>query len=125
MPRYMPMDVARVGDRYVLDADLPGIDPATVDIDVDGRFLTIRAERPARAQDGATYLSRERGSGSYARRFSLGQGIDSAAISASYDNGVLSVVLPISEAAKPRKIQVQAATAEVAPVEVAPVEVAA
>ena len=117
MPRYMPMDVARVGDRYVLDADLPGIDPATVDIDVDGRFLTIRAERPARAQDGATYLSRERGSGSYARRFTIGQGIDSSAISASYDNGVLSVVLPISESAKPRKVEVQvAAPAEAAEV---------
>ena len=113
MPRYMPMDVARVGDRYVLDADLPGIDPATVDIDVDGRFLTIRAERPARTDEGATYLSRERGAGSYARRFTLGQGIDSTAISASYDNGVLSVVLPISEAAKPRKIEVQAASAAV------------
>ena len=117
MPRYMPMDVARVGDRYVLDADLPGIDPATVDIDVDGRFLTIRAERPVRAQDGATYLSRERGSGSYARRFTIGQGIDSSAISASYDNGVLSVVLPISESAKPRKVEVQTgAPAEVAEV---------
>ena len=117
MPRYMPMDVARVGDRYVLDADLPGIDPATVDIDVDGRFLTIRAERPTRAQDGATYLSRERGSGSYARRFTIGSGIDTASISASYDNGVLSVVLPISESAKPRKVDVQvAAPAEVAEV---------
>jgi len=113
MPRYMPMDVARVGDRYVLDADLPGIDPATVDIDVDGRFLTIRAERPARAQDGATYLSRERGTGSYARRFTIGQGIDSSAISASYDNGVLSVVLPISESAKPRKVAVQSGASEV------------
>jgi len=115
MPRYMPMDVARVGDRFVLDADLPGIDPATVDIDVDGRFLTIRAERPARTQDGATYLSRERGTGSYARRFTIGQGIDSSAISASYDNGVLSVVLPISESAKPRKVAVQAGAAAVSP----------
>ncbi|MGV3711762.1 Hsp20/alpha crystallin family protein [Pseudolysinimonas sp.] len=118
MTRYMPMDVARVGDRYVLDADLPGIDPATVDIDVSGRFLTIRAERPARSAEGATYLSRERAAGSFARRFTLGQGIDSTAISASYDNGVLSVVLPISEQAKPRKVAVQAAapaeTAEVA-----------
>jgi HSP20 family protein len=106
----------------VLDADLPGIDPATVDIDVDGRFLTIRAERPVRPQEGATYLSRERGSGSYARRFTIGQGIDTASISASYDNGVLSVVLPISEAAKPRKISVQAGAAEASaetPVEVA------
>lgn len=116
MPRYMPMDVARVGDRFVLDADLPGIDPATVDIDVDGRFLTIRAERPARPQDGATYLSRERGTGSYARRFTIGQGIDTTSISASYDNGVLSVVLPISESAKPRKVEVQVGPAEVAEV---------
>jgi HSP20 family protein len=118
-PRRMPMDLSRDGDRYVLDADLPGIDPASVDIDVDGQLLSIRAERATRAAEGVTYLARERSAGSYLRRFTLGQGIEKDGISASYENGVLRVVLPVAEKAKARKIAVQ--TAAAAPVE-APVE---
>jgi HSP20 family protein len=105
----MPMDLYRNADNYVLNADLPGIDPESVDVDVDGQLLSIRAERAPRTQEGGvTWLARERTSGSYLRRFTLGQGIDTAGISASYDNGVLSVVIPVSEKAKPRKVAVQA-----------------
>ncbi len=116
-PRLMPMDLYRDGDHYVLNADLPGIDPGSVDIDVDGQLLTIRAERTPRSQDGVKWLARERTSGSFLRQLNVGQGIDTAAISATYENGVLSVVIPISERAKPRKIEVQSAatpSAEVA-----------
>jgi len=118
-PRLMPMDLYRDGDHYVLNADLPGIDPGSVDIDVDGQLLSIRAERTPRSADGVKWLARERSSGSFLRQFNLGQGIDTAAISASYENGVLSVVIPVSEKAKPRKIEVQApvATEQPAPVE--------
>jgi len=118
-PRLMPMDLYRDGDHYVLNADLPGIDPGSVDIDVDGQLLSIRAERTPRSTDGVKWLARERNSGSFLRQFNLGQGIDTAAISASYENGVLSVVIPVSEKAKPRKIEVQAAVAteQSAPVE--------
>jgi len=108
-PRLMPMDLSRTGDSYVLNADLPGIDPGSVDIDVDGQLLSIRAERTPRSADGVKWLARERSSGSFLRQFNLGQGIDTAAISASYENGVLSVVIPVSEKAKPRKIEVQVA----------------
>lgn len=106
-PRLMPMDLYRDADNYVLNADLPGIDPQSVDVDVDGQLLSIRAERAPRAQDGVRWIARERSTGSYLRRFTLGQGIDTAHISASYDNGVLSVVLPVTEKAKPRKVEVQ------------------
>lgn len=106
-PRLMPMDLYRDADNYVLNADLPGIDPQSVDVDVDGQLLSIRAERTAPARDGVRWIARERSAGSYLRRFTLGQGIDTAHISASYDNGVLSVVLPVSEKAKPRKVEVQ------------------
>ncbi|MGN6271689.1 MAG: Hsp20/alpha crystallin family protein [Protaetiibacter sp.] len=106
-PRLMPMDLYRDGDHYVLNADLPGIDPGSVDIDVDGQLLTIRAERTPRSVEGVKWITRERTSGSFLRQLNLGQGIDTAAISASYENGVLSVVIPVSEAAKPRKIEVQ------------------
>ncbi len=107
LPRLMPMDLYRDADNYVLNADLPGIDPESVDVNVDGQLLSIRAERAPRTQEGVKWLARERSSGSYLRRFTLGQGIDTAGISASYDNGVLSVVIPVSEKAKPRKVEVQ------------------
>jgi HSP20 family protein len=106
-PRLMPMDLYRDADNYVLNADLPGIDPESVDVDVDGQVLSIRAERAARTEGDVRWIARERATGSYLRRFTLGQSIDTANISAKYDNGVLSVVLPVSEKAKPRKVEVQ------------------
>jgi HSP20 family protein len=105
-PKFMPVDLYREGDQYVLNADMPGIDPGSVDIDVDGQLLTIRAHRSAQLSDSVKWLSKERPYGSYLRQFSVGEGIDSTKISAHYDNGVLSVIIPVSERAKPRKIEV-------------------
>jgi Molecular chaperone (small heat shock protein) len=105
-PRLMPMDLYRDGDTYLLNADLPGIDPGSVDIDVDGQLLTIRAERTLGSGDGVKWLARERQAGSFLRQLNLGQGIDIERISASYTNGVLSVTIPVSERAKPRKIAI-------------------
>ena len=105
-PRQMPMDLYRDGDHYVLTADLPGIDPGSVDIDVDGQLLTIRAERTLSAGEGVKWITREREAASFVRQLNLGQGIDTDRISASYSNGVLSVTIPVSEKAKPRKIEV-------------------
>ena len=118
-PRLIPIDIARVEDRYELNADLPGIDPQSVDVDVDGQLLSIRAERTTPTRDGVRWIARERSAGSYLRRFTLGQGIDTAHISASYDNGVLSVVLPVSEKAKPRKVEVQTSVASNGPAQTA------
>lgn len=105
-PRVMPVDLYRDHERYVLNADLPGIDPGSIDIDVDGQLLTIRAQRTADAAEGTKWLTRERPSGTYVRQFSIGEGVDTAGITASYDNGVLSVIVPVSEKARPRKIEV-------------------
>ena len=100
------MDLYRDGDHYVLAADLPGIDPGSVDIDVDGQLLTIRAERTLRSAEGVKWLARERQSGSFLRQLNVGQGVDTEHISASYENGVLLVTIPVSERAKPRKVEV-------------------
>ena len=108
-PRQMPMDVYRDGDHYVLTADLPGVDPGSVDVDVDGQLLTIRAERSARTEEGVQWLARERGTGSYLRQLTLGKDIDTENISAHYENGVLSVMIPVAEKAKPRKVAVAGA----------------
>jgi HSP20 family protein len=105
-PRLMPVDLFREGDQYVLTADLPGIDPGSVDLDVDGQLLTIRAERHLPMHEGVKWLTHERPYGSYVRQFTLGDGVDVERISANYENGVLSVTVPMVERAKPRKIEI-------------------
>ncbi|PZU33232.1 MAG: heat-shock protein Hsp20 [Microbacterium sp.] len=105
-PRRMPMDLYRDGDHYVLTADLPGIDPGSVDVDVDGQLLTIRAERTLSEGEGVKWITREREAASFLRQLNLGQGIDTDGIAATYNNGVLTVTIPVSEKAKPRKVHV-------------------
>lgn len=106
VPRFMPMDIYRSGDHYVLHADLPGIDPGSVEVNVDNGTLTIRAERSGRTEQDVQWLTNERFTGTFQRQLSLGEGIDTEAISATYDNGVLSVTIPVAEKAKPRRIEV-------------------
>jgi HSP20 family protein len=111
-PRSVPMDLYRSGDHYVLDVDLPGVDPGSVDIDVDGSVLTIRAERTLGAPEGAQWLTRERQPGTFVRQLTLGDGLDVERIAARYDNGVLSVTIPVQESSKPRKISVATGSAD-------------
>src|SRR3954465_3970849 len=105
-PRFMPMDLYRTGDHYVLHADLPGIDPGSVAVDVQNNPLTIKAERSKRTEAGVPGISRERFTGTYLRQIALGDGIDAERISATYANGVLTVTLPVAERAKPRKVSI-------------------
>lgn len=106
--RAMPIDLYRDGDRWILLCDLPGADPSTVDVDVDGRVLTIRAQRQA-GPEGVEWLAAERVTGTFARQLTLGDGVDLDGIAASYADGVLKLTLPVAEAAKPRKIAVDSA----------------
>ena len=105
-PRFMPMDLCKIDDHYVLTADLPGVDPGSVDVNVDNGTLTISAHRTARSDESAQWLANERFFGRYRRQLSLGEGVDASAISATYENGVLTVTIPLAERAKPRKIEV-------------------
>ena len=75
-PRFMPMDLCKIDDHYVLTADLPGVDPGSVDVNVDNGTLTIAARRTARSEDAVQWLANERFFGSYRRQLSLGEGID-------------------------------------------------
>lgn len=106
VPRFMPVDLYKSGDHYVLLADLPGVDPGSVDVSIDNGTLTLTAERSARSEEGVQWLSSERFSGKFRRQLSLGDGIDTAGIRASYDNGVLSVTIPVAERAKPRRVEI-------------------
>jgi HSP20 family protein len=105
-PRFMPMDLYKVDDHYVLTADLPGVDPGSIDVNVDNGTLTLTAHRSARSEDSVHWLANERFSGTYRRQLSLGEGIDVAGISATYENGVLTVTIPLAERARPRRIEV-------------------
>ena len=104
----MPMDLYRDGETYYVNIDLPGVDPSSIDIDVEDRTLTVRAERKAApAGKDHEWLTRERPTGTFARQLTLGNGLASEKIEANYNDGVLTVSIPVSEAAKPRKISVQ------------------
>lgn len=96
--RQMPMDLYKDGEKYVVEADLPGVDPSSVDIDVDGQLLTIRAERKVSTaeREGTQWITRERETGSYVRQLNLGQDVDMESISADYNSGVLKVTIPVS-----------------------------
>ena len=102
----MPMDLYRSGESFVAHIDLPGVDPSSIDIDVEDRTLTVRAQRPAPEEEGAQWLSRERPTGTFARQLSLGRGLALDRIEADYSDGVLSLTIPVAEEAKPRKISV-------------------
>ena len=110
VPRFMPIDLYRSGDHFVVHADLPGADPGSVDLSVDNGLLTIRAERSGRTEESVEWLASERFTGSYMRQLSLGDGIDAERISATYENGVLTVTIPMAEKAKPRRIQIDTKT---------------
>jgi HSP20 family protein len=104
-PAVMPMDAWREGDRFVIEFDLPGVRPETVDIDVERNVLTLRAERPPRNGDWEM-LASERPTGLFSRQLVLGDNLDLEQIQANYDAGVLRLVVPVAERAKPRKIEV-------------------
>ncbi|PBC59434.1 Hsp20/alpha crystallin family protein [Rhodococcus sp. ACPA1] len=106
VPRFMPMDLYKVDDHYVLHADLPGVDPGSVDVSVDNGTLTLTAHRSAPSEENVQWIASERFSGTFRRQLSLGDGVDPDRISASYENGVLSVTIPLAERAKPRRIEV-------------------
>lgn len=103
----MPLDIYREGDRFVALLDLPGIDPESVDIDVEDRTITIRAERQEPKEGELNWITRERPFGQFARQLTVGYGVALDKISASYNDGVLELVIPVAEEAKPRKITVE------------------
>lgn len=110
-PSAMPMDAWREGDTFLAEFDLPGIDPASIDLDVERNVVTVRAERPDRASD-AELIAAERPRGVFSRQLILGDTLDTERIEASYDSGVLTLRIPVAERAKPRKISVISASRE-------------
>ena len=104
-PTGMPMDAWREGDRFIVEFDLPAVDPESVDVDVERNVLTVRAERPGLDTDGEVVVA-ERPVGTFTRQLFLGETLDSERIDARYDAGVLTLRIPVAEQAKPRKIEI-------------------
>jgi HSP20 family protein len=108
-PSAMPMDAYRLGDEFVLEIDLPGVDPASIDLSVEKDVLTVHAERTRPAHEGTEQLIAERPHGTFRRQLFLGNALDTERIQAQYRDGVLIVTLPVAERAKPRRIDVSTA----------------
>jgi HSP20 family protein len=104
-PAVMPMDAWREDDRFVIEFDLPGVAKDSIDLDVERNVLTVRAERVARNSDWEP-LASERPRGLFSRQLVLGDNLDLEHIEAAYSDGVLRLVVPVAERAKPRKIEV-------------------
>ena len=107
VPRSFPMDAYRRGDEFVVHLDLPGVDPASIDITAEAGMLNVSAERRFEQKEEDEIIVSERPQGRFNRDLRLGSAIDLDNIGASYEGGVLTLTLPVSERAKPRTIQVQ------------------
>ena len=108
-PAAMPMDAWQEGDEFVVAFDLPGVDPDSVDIDVERNVLTVRAERRDPAPPNVELIAAERSRGVFSRQLILGDTLDPENIKALYADGVLTLRIPVAAQAKPRKIQVMRA----------------
>jgi HSP20 family protein len=93
------LDAHRDGDTFFIDIDLPGVDPASIDVTVDRTVLTIRAERKRVENEGRQF-------GTSSRQVFLSETLDTDRLEPRYDNGVLTLSIPITEAAKPRKFEI-------------------
>ena len=104
-PAVMAMDAWREGDSFVIEFDLPGVAAESIDLDVERNVLTVRAERVARNGEWEL-LASERPRGVFSRQLVLGDNLDLERIEAGYEGGVLRLVVPVAEKAKPRKIAI-------------------
>ena len=101
------VDIKEENDKFVLQADLPGVDPANIDVSTENGVLTIKGEKQTEAKtEKEGYKRIERTYGSFYRRFSLPDTADLEAISAVTRNGVLEVTIPKRESVQPKKISV-------------------
>jgi HSP20 family protein len=100
------MDAYRRGEKFVVHLDLPGVDPDAIELTVDQNTLTVTAERTWQSVEGDELVISERAQGTFSRQLLLGDSLDSEGIAARYDQGVLTITIPVAEQSKARKVQV-------------------
>jgi HSP20 family protein len=115
---HIAMDAVKTGDNVEIRFDLPGFDPASVDLEVDRNVLTLTAERHWEPGEGHEVIANERRYGRFTRQLLLGDQLDGTAIEADFHDGVLTVTIPVSEKAKPRKVSIGGASSEPAAIDV-------
>jgi len=103
----MPLDAVRHENDVTLRLDVPGIDPEQLEVTVDRGILTISGKRQEERTENDKFFVRERSMGTFTRRLRLPEALNADAVEASYANGVLEVRIPVTEQAKPRKIEVR------------------
>src|SRR3954447_210112 len=116
-PAGMPMDAYREGDQFVINFDLPGVDASSVDLTVEKNVLTVSAERQWQPRENQQVVAAERPQGNFSRQLFLGESLDAERVEARYENGVLTVVIPVAEQAKPRKVEIAAGNGAAQPIE--------
>ena len=110
----MRMDAVRREDDVLLRFDVPGIDPDSIEVTVDRGVLTVGARRTEELAEGEKPYIRERATGTFSRRLYLGETADADNIEADYNDGVLTVRVPLAEKARPRKVEIR--TGETKPI---------
>jgi HSP20 family protein len=105
-PAVMHIDAERDGDWFNVYFDLPGVDPDSIELTVERNVLSVKAQRQRFQRDGVETVISERPMGVFTRQLFLGDTLNTDDLQASYDNGVLTLRIPVSEKAKPRKISI-------------------
>ena len=106
-PYAPPADVRRDGDSWKVVMAMPGVSPDDLDIEIVGRTLTVRGER--RSDESTAPIVNEITYGRFEREFTVPEEIDARHVQATYRHGVLELLLPLAEGAKPHRIKVETA----------------
>lgn len=109
--QFLGADVYRRGETYYVELDVPGVELEDIDVEMEKKHLTVTVERRELVDEERVDISRGRPTGSFVRRFFLGDGLDGESIEAVYDKGVLTLSIPMTETAKARKIAINASAA--------------
>jgi HSP20 family protein len=105
-PAAMPMDAWRAGHEFIVEFDIPGVNPDSIELNVERNVLTVRAERQPSTGADVELVGAERPRGVFSRQVFLGDSLNSEAVTATYTSGVLRLTIPVAEKAKPRKIEI-------------------
>ncbi len=105
-PRALPMEALRRGDGFLIAMDVPGVDPAEVEVSVERNVVTVRAHREPVREHGDELVVDERSTGDFSRQLLLGENLDATQLSADFNGGVLLLRIPVAEASKPRKVEI-------------------
>ena len=104
--RTMPMDAYRDGDQLIMQFDLPGIEPNSMELNVEHNVLTIKAHRPRQQIEDSQWLVSERLHGTFSGQLHLSNHLDLDNIRASYDQGVLTISVPVAKETQARRIEI-------------------